>query len=357
MRFLMTLFILINLGCTQRTPDLPTDEAATAALEQLIRRVPENSDQFTVRIRKTDGRYETRDGVDRYTYFYEADVSFPNGYRANCVDRICIRYDDLNGPPIQPSPPGTTFTISGSLNFERRESGWVSTGGDRPRLIRTIVSSDAGAARTTAAQGEAQVVLSASGPSACAISWSGAAVSFSEVLDRASAFVNAAIEAQGGPSRVERIPPVRVRIAPDAPYRCFAQLLRSLARAGLMEVHLPWPERVEPLVLKLPPVDQESGVVVEPMRNTIDVDAAGNARWNNNPADTQTLRTLFEQTTHISPIPETHLQVAAETPYRHVEPILVSLKVSGIEAFRIAVGEGGEGAAFTMYLEPGHYLP
>jgi biopolymer transport protein ExbD len=69
---------------------------------------------------------------------------------------------------------------------------------------------------------------------------------------------------------------------------------------------------------------------VDPVKNTLVVDAGGVTQWNGTPVDLTTLQQYLEQTKAMNPEPELHFQPDAAAKYEKVDTVLAVIKRSGI---------------------------
>ncbi|MEP7316267.1 MAG: biopolymer transporter ExbD [Sphingomicrobium sp.] len=69
-----------------------------------------------------------------------------------------------------------------------------------------------------------------------------------------------------------------------------------------------------------------SRIIVEPIRNTLSVDAAGMARWNGTAASDAELRALLAQAARIVPSPELHFIPDEDARYARVDALLALAK-------------------------------
>ena len=69
---------------------------------------------------------------------------------------------------------------------------------------------------------------------------------------------------------------------------------------------------------------------IDPAKNTVFIDPAGQVTWNGTPVDLVTLRQYLDQTKTISPEPELHFQPHPQARYDKVDQVLAVIKRSGI---------------------------
>ena len=70
--------------------------------------------------------------------------------------------------------------------------------------------------------------------------------------------------------------------------------------------------------------------IIDPQKNKVVIDAAGQISWNGAPVDPVTLQQYLEQTTQIKPEPELHFQPDPQARYARVDEILAVIKRSGV---------------------------
>ena len=71
--------------------------------------------------------------------------------------------------------------------------------------------------------------------------------------------------------------------------------------------------------------------VVDPVKNTVVVSAAGQILWNGNPVSQGQLRAYLDQTQQMSPVPELHLQPDATARYELVDEVLAITKRARVQ--------------------------
>lgn len=111
------------IGCSGGTP---SDAEAKAVWENLNRNALANGDIVLKSFTKTNGRSEGMAGQEYYSYWYAAEVEYPEGLNAKCIglaeaaDLSCmmVNKDDM-------LRPGASRTQSGQYNFFKTERGWV----------------------------------------------------------------------------------------------------------------------------------------------------------------------------------------------------------------------------------------
>ncbi len=72
---------------------------------------------------------------------------------------------------------------------------------------------------------------------------------------------------------------------------------------------------------------------INPVKNSITTNAAGQIFWNGTPCDIVTLRQYIDLTKNMNPEPELHLQPDANTRYEVIDNILATVKKAQAEKF------------------------
>lgn len=83
---------------------------------------------------------------------------------------------------------------------------------------------------------------------------------------------------------------------------------------------------------------------IDPVKNSITTNAAGQIFWNGTPTDLVTLRQYIDLTKNMDPEPELHLQPDANTRYETIDDILATVKKSQVEKFGFVGNEAYAGA-------------
>jgi biopolymer transport protein ExbD len=81
------------------------------------------------------------------------------------------------------------------------------------------------------------------------------------------------------------------------------------------------------------PVNQANNTPppVDPVKNLLSVTADGTVTWNGGPVDLVQLRQYLDVSQQMNPIPELHLQPAADAPYGVVDEVLAVTKRAHVE--------------------------
>lgn len=132
MRLLLGIVVPMALlaGCS----NAPGEGAARDAFEQRLRREIGTAPLRIETFRKVDGQDVEMFGVEGYRFFYSARVSFPEGYRPECV-KGAGRFPGFDcwfgfagRAGTRPQLPGASVDYNGEITFEKRENGWVPVG-------------------------------------------------------------------------------------------------------------------------------------------------------------------------------------------------------------------------------------
>lgn len=89
-----------------------------------------------------------------------------------------------------------------------------------------------------------------------------------------------------------------------------------------------------------PPQDQ-----IDPVKNNITTDTAGQIFWNGTPTNLIQLRQYIDLTKNVNPEPELHLQPDPNTRYEVIDGVLATVKKAQAEKFGF-VGNEGYASAF-----------
>jgi biopolymer transport protein ExbD len=106
------------------------------------------------------------------------------------------------------------------------------------------------------------------------------------------------------------------------------------------------PPQTHAVKLDLPINSDSNPPPIDPVKNSITTNAAGQIFWNGTPvADTTTLRQYIDLTKNMNPTPELHLQPDPATRYEVVDDILATVKKAQVEKFGF-VGNEAYASAF-----------
>ncbi len=90
------------------------------------------------------------------------------------------------------------------------------------------------------------------------------------------------------------------------------------------------PIQTHAVKVDLPVNDPNNTVTIDPQKNKVVIDPAGQISWNGAPVDPVTLQQYLEQTTKIKPEPELHFQPDPQARYARVDEVLAVIKRSGV---------------------------
>jgi biopolymer transport protein ExbD len=94
------------------------------------------------------------------------------------------------------------------------------------------------------------------------------------------------------------------------------------------------PAQTHTVKLDLPVNSDAPAPPLDPVKNSITTNAAGQVFWNGTPvADMTTLRQYIDLTKNMNPEPELHLQPDANTRYEVIDDILATVKKAQAEKF------------------------
>ena len=81
------------------------------------------------------------------------------------------------------------------------------------------------------------------------------------------------------------------------------------------------------------PVNQNNNTPppVDPVKNVLSVTADGTVTWNGAPVNLEQLRQYLDISQQMNPVPELHLQPAADAPYGTVDEVLAVTKRAHVE--------------------------
>jgi hypothetical protein len=126
---LLAMLLLATMsGCSGS----PSEGVAKGAFEARLRKQLGNTSFNVDSFRKTNGQEVNLGGVSGYRLFYTSTVSFPQGYRPECVSdgskfvgfNCWLGFAGQGG--IRPQPVGASVNYSGEIDFQKTENGWVT---------------------------------------------------------------------------------------------------------------------------------------------------------------------------------------------------------------------------------------
>jgi hypothetical protein len=132
MRLLLTTVVPVAFlaACSNAPGEGDAREVFESRLRREVGTAPLQIESF----RKVDGQDVEMFGVEGYRFFYAARVSFPEGYRPECV-KGAGRFPGFDcwfgfagRGGTRPQLPGASVDYKGEISFEKRENGWVPVG-------------------------------------------------------------------------------------------------------------------------------------------------------------------------------------------------------------------------------------
>jgi len=94
------------------------------------------------------------------------------------------------------------------------------------------------------------------------------------------------------------------------------------------------PPQTHAVKLDLPVNNQNNPPPINPTKNQITTDPAGNVFWNGNPVpNLVVLRQYIDLTQGMDPVPELHFQPDPNTRYEKIDQILAVVKQAQVQAF------------------------
>ena len=129
------LFPLVA-GCSSQPAETDGSAALRARISSLVGDAPFEVTSF----HKTDGQSIEVMGAKGYKLYYTATVSFPSGFKSNCLNRRtdvasfmnnvnCFaefgRYGDN---PVGPQASGAVIAYAGEVDFQKTENRWLVEG-------------------------------------------------------------------------------------------------------------------------------------------------------------------------------------------------------------------------------------
>src|SRR3954469_16872031 len=81
------------------------------------------------------------------------------------------------------------------------------------------------------------------------------------------------------------------------------------------------------------PVNQQNNPPppIDPIKNTVNINAQGQILWNGSPVSKQQLRAYLDATQQMNPVPELHLQPDATARYELVDEVLAITKQAHVQ--------------------------
>ncbi len=91
------------------------------------------------------------------------------------------------------------------------------------------------------------------------------------------------------------------------------------------------PIQTHAVKLDLPQNNNSVTPPIDPIKNTVSVNAQDQVLWNGNPISMQQLRTFLDATQQMNPVPELHLQPDATARYELVDEVLAITKKAHVQ--------------------------
>lgn len=90
------------------------------------------------------------------------------------------------------------------------------------------------------------------------------------------------------------------------------------------------PIQTHAVKVDLPTPNNQPQQQIDPVKNKLSIDPAGQRFWNGSPVDEVTLRQYLDQTTAMNPEPELHFQPDAQARYEVVDQTLAIIKRANV---------------------------
>jgi biopolymer transport protein ExbD len=91
------------------------------------------------------------------------------------------------------------------------------------------------------------------------------------------------------------------------------------------------PIQTHAVKLDLPVNTDQPTPPIEPLKNSVTIDAQGNIFWNGSPVSKQQLRSYLDATQQMNPVPELHLQPDSTARYETVDEVLAITKQAHVQ--------------------------
>lgn len=125
---------LMVAACGAMSPDAADGRAA---FEGAVSKELRGARFAVTSFEKTDGQSAEVNGVPNYTLFFSATVSYPDGYRSECLQEFvgmqgfqigmaCSGDFMFAKTPFRPANPGETVDVKGTIRFAKTENGWMA---------------------------------------------------------------------------------------------------------------------------------------------------------------------------------------------------------------------------------------
>ncbi len=90
------------------------------------------------------------------------------------------------------------------------------------------------------------------------------------------------------------------------------------------------PIQTHAVKVDLPQNSNQQRTQIDPEKNTLTIDPAGQTFWNGSPIDDVTLRQYLERTVSMAPQPELHFRPDPQARYEKVDTVLVIIKRANV---------------------------
>lgn len=125
--------MLFALSVAMLTAPAITEPSPSAAEAVLLSRLHKKLPRTPFRVfsfRKTNGQRMQMAGIPMYRFFYEAQITFPIGYRPECAKGgrggwQCMDFAAPGYSGLPPIAPGGTLRYTGTVEFQLTERGWI----------------------------------------------------------------------------------------------------------------------------------------------------------------------------------------------------------------------------------------
>ncbi len=123
---LVVLAATVLASCNSKPSQDQAKAVFTSYLTTAVKGAPFNIDSF----QKTNGQDSEIEGTKVYIFYYSATISFPEGYRSECISTNgqftgldCMLQTGVMGPP--PIPKGARLNYTGTIRYQNSEKGWL----------------------------------------------------------------------------------------------------------------------------------------------------------------------------------------------------------------------------------------
>lgn len=134
---IISVILMTLASCSYK----PADFDACSAFNTKFGNLTAGTSFDILSFKRTDGQSFELNGIKGYRFFYEALVSFPDGFRSECINqRSDVEHYMINvscaaafggpsgGNPIGPHPKGDLIVYVGTVEFQQTEKRWIAGG-------------------------------------------------------------------------------------------------------------------------------------------------------------------------------------------------------------------------------------